>query len=89
MTTDTDDKTVIIEKRAYPISVFEPDNTSAIFEVARDSWPKLVATETVPHRTDGDAVIYRGPADTRLYDAEDIELMHESDTVTVVGEVES
>jgi len=89
MTDDTDDRTVIIEKRAYPIGEFEPDNTSAIFEVARDSWPKLVATETAPHRSDGDAIIYRGPADLRLYDAEDIELMHKSDTVTVVCEAES
>lgn len=83
------DRTVIIEKRVYPIGDFEPDNTSAIFEVARDSWPKLVATETVPHRTDGDAVIYRGPVDLRMYDEEDVQMMHDSDTVTVVGEVES
>ena len=83
------ERTVIIEKRAYPIGDFEPDNTSAIFEVARDSWPKLVATETTPHRKDGDAVIYRGPADMRMYDDEDVEMMYDSDTVTVVGEVQS
>lgn len=87
--TDESDRTVIIEKRTYPIGDFEPENTSAIFEVARDSWPKLVATETVPHRKDGDAVIYRGPADLRMYDDEDIQMMKDSDTVAVVAEVES
>lgn len=75
---------MIIEKCAYPIADFDPENTSAIFEVARDSWPKLVGTETTVHEVNRDAVIYRGPADMRLYDEDDIRMMKESDTTTVV-----
>jgi len=78
----------MIEKKCFPIGDVDPNDTSAIFEVARDSFPKLIATETALHRQEGDAVYYRGPADLRMYDEQDIQIMKESDTVTVVAEVE-
>lgn len=82
------DTVPLVEKTCIPIGDTDPKDSRAINEVARDSWPKMVTSQTHFHGFDDDKVIYRGPVDTRLYDDSDIEMMYNSDTVTVVEEVE-
>jgi hypothetical protein len=74
----------VIEKRGTIFTDADPSDPRVINEMARDSWPKLIPSETEVVDTDGDIIVYRGPADGRLYDEDDYARMRRADTVTVV-----
>jgi hypothetical protein len=78
----------IIEKRGTIFTDADPSDSRVVNEMARDSWPKLIPSETEVVDTDGDIIVYRGPADDQLYDEDDYARMRRADTVTVVESVD-
>jgi len=77
---------MIVEKRTIPITDTPATNDEVIMEVARDSWPKLIPSETRVYAKEDGRVIYHGEVDERWYDEDDMQMMRDSNTVTVVCE---